>query len=406
VKKGTPLRDGRAEDVGLLPERVEAARRLCADAVKEGRTPSLAVLAARRGTVVIHDAFGQQRPGPDAPPLRVDSVFPISSVSKPMTATLLMMLVEDGLVAVGRPVREYLPEIAGEHADELIVHHLLTHTSGYEDDAAIAAGLREMAAGRAPQLPPHAHAFHHLILATLAIAPRVARPGHEMIYSNLNYTLLGEIVARVSGQPFEVFARERLFEPLGMSDSDYVLRDDMREKLVGRPTDAPLSESMFNGIPGLASEEWQRMPDGGAGAFSTARDVAIFGQMFLNRGHYDGTRILSRIAVEEMIRDQVPGMGVKLRNMFKRQASYGYGWLVVADEAWRYFSSALTPRGTWWHTGMGGIRLQIDPENEIVTAYLEVSLEVNDDLEPLSWSSDFFNDVLTSAVDDQGEEPT
>jgi CubicO group peptidase (beta-lactamase class C family) len=221
-----------------------------------------------------------------------------------------------------------------------------------------------------------------------------------MIYGNFNYTLLGEIVARVSGRPFEVFARERLFGPLGMNDTDFAMRDDMRAKLVGRPPDAPLSQSIAPGIEGFESEPWRRMPDGGAGAHSTARDIAIFGQMFLNRGRYDRARILSRLAVEEMIRDQVPGMGVKIRTMFKRQASYGYGWLVVADEAWRYFSSALPPRGSWWHSGMGGTRLQVDPVNEIVTAYLEVSLEVNDDLEPPSWSSDRFNDALTSAVDD------
>jgi len=400
MRKGTPLRDGRPEDVGLLPERVEAARRLCADAVKEGRTPSLAVLAARRGVVVLHDAFGQQHPGPDAPPLRRDAVFPISSLSKPITATLLMMLVEDGLVAVCRPVREYLPEIEGEHAAELMVHHLLTHTSGYEDESAVMAGLRQVAAGAVPEMPPYAHPLHHLLLATLSTTPRLAQPGTEMIYGNFNYTLLGEIVKRVSGQPLEVFARERLFAPLGMNDTDYVVRDDQREKLVGRPPDAPLSQSIVDGIPGLESEEWRRMPDGGGGVYSTARDIAIFGQMFLNRGTYDGARILSRLAVEEMIRDQVPGMGVKIRNMVKRQASYGYGWLVVADEAWRYFSSALPPRGTWWHTGMGGIRLQIDPENELVTAYLEVALEMTDDLEPPSWSSDRFNDALTSAVDD------
>lgn len=406
MKRGAPLRDGRPEEVGLLPERVEAARRLCADAVKDGRTPSLAVCAARRGTVVLHEAFGQQRPGPDAPPLRKDAVFPLSSLSKPMTATLLMMLVEDGLVAVGRPVREYLPELAGEYKDELLVHHLLTHTSGYEDEAVIVAGLQELGAGRAPQLPPHAHAMHHLVLATLASAPRQAPPGREMIYSNVNYTLLGEIVARTSGRPLEVFARESLFGPLGMTDTDYVVRDDMREKLLGRPLDAALSQSIAEGIPGLETEEWRRMPDGGAGVYSTARDVAIFGQMFLNRGRYDGTRILSRIAVEEMIRDQVPGMGVQVRNIRRRQASYGYGWLVIADEAWRYFSSALPPRGTWWHTGMGGIRLQVDPVNEIVSAYLEVALEMTDDLESPSWSCDRFTDVLTSAVDDRGEDPT
>jgi len=400
VRQGTTLREGRPEDVGLLPERVEAARRLCADAVEAGRTPSLAVLAARRGTVVVEDAFGQQRPGADAPPLGRDAIFAVSSISKPITATLLMMLVEDGLVAVGRPVREYLPELGGEDADELLVHHLLTHTSGYDDDAVIIAGLKELSAGRVAGLPPHAHAFHHLVLATLDRAPRTAPPGQEMVYGNVNYTLLGEIVRRVSGRPLEVFARERLFDPLGMKDTDYVVRDDMRDRLVGRPLDAPLSRTIATALPGLETEEWRRMPDGGAGVFSTARDLAIFGQMFLNGGRYDGVRILSRLAIEEMTRDQVPGMGVRVRSMSKRQASYGYGWCAVADEAWRYFSSALAPRGTWWHTGLGGIRVQVDPHNEIVIAYLEVALEMTDDLEPRSWSFDRFNDALTSAVDD------
>ena len=400
MKRGTPLRDGRPEDVALLPERVEAARRLCADAVRQGRTPSLAVLAARRGTVVIHDAFGQQHPGPDAPPLRKDTVFPIGSLSKPITATLLMMLVEDGLVAVGRPVREYLPEIDGENADDLLVHHLLTHTSGYDDEAVVIAGLQAIAAGTAPEMPPYSHPLHHLPLAILPSAPRLAPPGEEMVYCNFNYTLVGEVVKRVSGQPLEVFARERLFEPLGMRDTNYTLRDDQREKLIGRPLDAPMSQGIVDGIPGMESEEWRRMADGGVGVYSTARDVAIFGQMFLNRGTYDGVRVLGRLAVEEMIRDHVPGMGVRVRNMHRRQASYGYGWLVVADEAWRYFSSALPPRGSWWHTGIGGTRLQIDPENEIVTAYLEVTLEMTDDLEPVSWSADRFTDALSSAVDD------
>jgi CubicO group peptidase (beta-lactamase class C family) len=400
LRRGEPLRDGRPEEVGLLPDRVEAARRLCADAVAQGRTPSLAVVAARRGVVVIEDAFGQQRPGSDAPPLRADAVFPVSSISKPITATLLLMLVEDGLVAVGRPVREYLPELGGEHADELLVHHLLTHTSGYDDDAVVVAGLQALRAGQLSGLPPHAHAFHHLPLAMLPTAPRRARPGQQMIYCNFNYTLLGEIVERVSGQPFEVFARERLFAPLGMRDTEFVLRDDQRERLMVRPDDAPLSREFFPGIPGLSSEEWQRIPNGGLGAYSTARDLAILGQMFLEGGRYDGVRILSRLARDEMTRDQVPGMGVELRTVHKRQASYGYGWLVVADEVWRYFSSALMPRGAFWHTGAGGSCIHVDPTNEIVVVYLEVAMEVSPDLEPVSWSSDRFNDVLLSAVDE------
>jgi len=308
--------------------------------------------------VLLHEAFGQQRPGPDAPPLRRDAALPISSVTKPITATLLMLLVEDGDVAVGRPVREYLPELGPEAADpfdEVLVHHLLNHTSGYDDDTSIAAGLR---------------------------------------------ALIGEIVKRVSGQPLEVFARERLFGPLGMTDTDFVLREDLNEKRIERPLDAPFSEFIVPGVPGMENADWRNMIDGGLGVFTTVRDLGVFGQMILNRGRYGDARILSRVTVDEMTRDHCPGLGVQVRGMKKRHASYGYGWCIASDEVWRYFGSGLPPRGTLWHTGLGGAQLAIDPVHEIVMVYFEVALEVSPDLEPVSWSCDRFTDVLTSAVDD------
>jgi len=371
--------------------------------VAAGRTPSLAVFAARRGTVLLHEAFGQQRPGPDAPPLRRDAALPISSVTKPITATLLMLLVEDGDVAVGRPVREYLPELGPEAADpfdEVLVHHLLNHTSGYDDDTSIAAGLRALAAGEIGPLPPGAHAFHDVVLANLHQAPRATPPGAAMVYANVNYTLIGEIVKRVSGQPLEVFARERLFGPLGMTDTDFVLREDLNEKRIERPLDAPFSEFIVPGVPGMENADWRNMIDGGLGVFTTVRDLGVFGQMILNRGRYGDARILSRVTVDEMTRDHCPGLGVQVRGMKKRHASYGYGWCIASDEVWRYFGSGLPPRGTLWHTGLGGAQLAIDPVHEIVMVYFEVALEVSPDLEPVSWSCDRFTDVLTSAVDD------
>ena len=125
------LRAGTAEEAGVLPERIDRVRDLCAGWVKSGHTPSLAVLVARRGVIVLHEAFGCLGPGQDSPPLRLDSIFPVSSVAKPITATAVMTLVEDGLLGLNRPVVDYVPELCGEGTEEILVHHLLTHTSGY-----------------------------------------------------------------------------------------------------------------------------------------------------------------------------------------------------------------------------------------------------------------------------------
>ena len=115
----------------MLPARVAHARDLCARWVEEGHTPTLAVCVARRGVIVLDEAFGVLGPGPDSPPLERDALFPICSLTKPITATLVMQLVEDGLLGLNRPAKDYLPEISGDGTDEILVHHLLTHTTGY-----------------------------------------------------------------------------------------------------------------------------------------------------------------------------------------------------------------------------------------------------------------------------------
>jgi CubicO group peptidase (beta-lactamase class C family) len=115
----------------MVPDRVARVRDLCARWVADGKTPTLGVCVARRGVIVLHEAFGMRGPGPDSPPLTREALFPIASVTKSITATLAMQLVEDGLLGLNRPAKDYLPEMSGEGANEILVHHLLTHTSGY-----------------------------------------------------------------------------------------------------------------------------------------------------------------------------------------------------------------------------------------------------------------------------------
>jgi CubicO group peptidase (beta-lactamase class C family) len=290
-----PLRPGRPEEAGMLPERVDRVRDLCTRWVKEGHTTALCVCVARRGVIVLHEAFGRLRPE-EVLPLERSSVFPLSSATKPITATLLMQLAEEGLVGLNRPAREYLPELAGEHKHEILVHHLLTHTSGYAwglDAPMLLHAAKRLAAGDIPPCPAGRHPIaweHNQILAD---APLVAKPGELMIYTNANYELLGEIVVRVSGRSLESLARERVFGPLGMDDSWYEVPQSAAARVVMRPDGAPLAAPVGAHMPGLNSRELQETPFAGMGGYGTALDLARFDQAFLEGGGRGEARILS-----------------------------------------------------------------------------------------------------------------
>jgi CubicO group peptidase (beta-lactamase class C family) len=342
------------------------------------------------------ESHGELRPG--GPVLPRDAIFPITSMTKPLTATLAMLLVEDGLLSVGRPVREYIPELEGDDIDDVLVHHLLTHTSGWDDGMVFENLLKKVADGAMPELPPDAHPMHHGQLLGGLDTPRKTPPGEMMIYCNFNYTLLGEVVERVSGKRFEEFARERLFGPLGMNDTGYVLRDDMRERVIVRPPGAPMKGELM-GLPGPETTAWERMPNGAGGAYSTARDIAVFAQMFLNGGRYGDQRILSRPAVAEMTRNQIPGVGATFMGHPVPEGGYGYGWMVRTWYVWELLNG-LTPIGSYSHTGAGGNAFWIDPENETIQVVLEVCMDLSEDLEPRSWIFDRFQSVVASAIDD------
>src|SRR5205823_8893920 len=101
---------------------------------------SLTILVARRGIVVVHEAYGRFGAAPDAPPMPLDAVYPLASLTKPITATCAMCLVEDGALGLNRPVGEYVPEFTGDGKDAVLVHHLLTHTSGLTPESIGAHG--------------------------------------------------------------------------------------------------------------------------------------------------------------------------------------------------------------------------------------------------------------------------
>ncbi len=393
----TILAEGTPDAAGFDPEAIAKIRERAQSWVDEGLTPSLVVLAARRGVVALHEAFGRSGPEPDAPALSVDAVYPVSSLCKPMTATLLMMLVEDGRLSIDLPVAHYLPDYFHD-SESMTVRHLLTHTSGISDADVMAEQVTRLKQRiDLPPCPQTRDETVHLILeARRQYRPQHA-PGEVMMYCTHGYELIAEIVRRLSGRPFASFARERLFEPLGMSDSSYLLEDRHRGRLVRRQP--------FNNMFGvdLNDERYLSLPSGGGGLKSTALDVARFGQLFLNGGRWGDRRLISRATIAQMTRNQIAdGVGEEGPWGASSQASYGFGWFVLGDERWPV-NGALVPSGAYAHMGMGGSSFWIDPVNELVGVVLSVwdwprGVERMPFLNPPLLSPARFQDMVTAAV--------
>jgi len=310
-----------------------------------------------------------------------------------------MLLVEDGLLGLQRPVSDYLPEFSGEGKQVVMVHHLLTHTSGLRDEDvnAHAAKKRGVVAVPPPEETQHPWINEYLFLRY--DAPLWKPPGVEMSYCSYGYALLGEIVRRVSGQALADFARERIFEPLRMQDTFYIVPDAVRARIVRRPLEAPVAATTAStGAPGLETREHQALPLANGGVYSTAIDMAIFGQMFLNRGSYGEARILSPVAVAEMTRNQIPGVSAQLRGEFFPEASWGFGWDIHGNKRALQGGSLHSPQA-FDHRGAGGVLCWVDPVYEIVGVYFSVVLERIDDIRAKGCHDLFMNAVTAAVVD-------
>jgi CubicO group peptidase (beta-lactamase class C family) len=347
--------------------------------VDQGIAYALAVVVVRRGIVVLSEACGPLTQEANSPPLQLDSLFTLASITKPITATALMLLVDEGRVSLNRPVKAYIPEFVGEGKDEVMVHQLLTHTSGIREDVLDRHAERKKASVTVPPPEPTAHPAVHEHMYLRYDAPLWKPPGTEMAYSSFGIALAGEIARRVSGQSIDAFARERIFGPLGMHDSFYTVPASRRDRVARRPADNPAA--FFD------SDEVLEVPWMGGAAFSSARDMAVFGQMFLTGGSYGETEILSRAAVTSMTRNQIPGISARFGEESFREASWGLGWDVQTEK--KSGGSLRSPQ-SFSHGGAGGTFIWVDPTYEIVGVYFSLARK--------GWNNDLFANAVTAAV--------
>lgn len=382
-----------AESVGMSSERIGWARDLVANHVAGGRSPSAVAVVQRRGEVVLAEAFGVR--GPHGEPLDIDDVWPIASAGKPITAAAVMSLVEEGRVGITQPVVDHLPELNGPQDDEVLLHHLFTHSAGWESAQRTHRIEEVLRSGAITPPPPGRDFITHLFLS-LALDPiRVAAPGVEMQYDNGPYELLAEIVRRETGGTLDAAMRERIFEPLGMTRSACIVGDEVRPHLVTRSEGLPFGPG---GPVVFEGELWESSDSGAAAVHTSATDLARFGQMILNGGVLDGMRVLAPSTVTSMVTNQIPGVPAMFGDQIIPESSWGYGFTVVQEQRFAYFGGGLVPLGSALHPGAGGVSYWIDFANEIVGVFFEVITEIDEFLIPVSGIGHRFQDVITGAV--------
>lgn len=335
-------------------------------------------VVARDGRIVHHGAWGHRDLARSAP-MREDAIFRIYSMSKPITSVAVLMLVEEGRVALDDPVARHLPEFADVHvltggsADApqlarlrtpLTVRHLLTHSSGLAADSErhpVATTLLERAdLASARDLAD--------VARRLARVPLAEPPGTHFHYEASNSELLARIVEVAGGRPFAEFLQQRLFAPLRMRDTGFEVPPAQRGRV------ADLSTMAADGRLRLADTGSARVPgtrlnayDSGAGGlYSTARDYLRFAQMLANDGELDGVRVLARKTVELMMRDQLATFDPPLAGMAPGEG-FGLGGYVVTDVAAR---GRLGSEGQFGWSGAASTTFTVDRRERLVAILL------------------------------------
>jgi CubicO group peptidase (beta-lactamase class C family) len=377
------LMPGKADDLGFATDRMPRIREAVQKHVDAGEVSGVVTLVVRRGKIAHFEAYGQQDLEAKKP-MPKDGIFRLASMSKPITAAAVMMMIEEGKVRLTDPVSRFIPEFKGAKVAmpkpgaraggpagpggrggpapefdvvsanrDITVRDLLTHGSGL-----MSGGLGNAAA---PQRGPNDTLATYI--PKLGAVPLDFQPGTLWRYSGTaGFDVLGRIVEIVSGQPLDQFLKQRLFDPLGMKDTGFSARPDNQSRLVTlyqRGPDGTLTKAANQ--EGLSSKTYFA---GSGGMVTTAEDYAQFAQMLLNGGELNGRRYLGTRTVQLMSTNHTGDM---VNGQFGRPAAgmgFGLGVQIVEDPA---MAGLRQSKGSWGWAGAYGTNVNIEPAEKMVT---------------------------------------
>ena len=367
------------ENVGLSSERLNHLTVTFQDYIENKKLPGASILVARKGKIAYFETFGKNDIENDIP-MDNNSIFRIASQTKAIVSVGIMMLQERGKLLITDPVGKYIPSflettVAVSKDDgsydivpanrPITIRDLLTHTSGVAYGEGTASDRWKKAKIQGWYFADR----EEPILSTvnrMAALPFESQPGERFVYG-YNTDILGALIEVVSGNPLDVFLKENIFVPLGMSDTHFYLPLDKKNRLavVYSPTEEGLKPAPNPGGmvgQGAYVEGPRKSFSGGAGLLSTSMDYAKFLQMMLNKGTYNGKRIISPKTVELMT---VNHLG-EVNFPWARGTGFGLGFSIVED-----LGDRGTP-GSVGEYGWGGAyhsNYWVDPKEELVVVY-------------------------------------
>lgn len=374
-----PFVPGSAAANGFSQERLQRIDNVIQDYVKKDWIKGATALIAHKGVIVYNKAFGFSN-AQSRTPLTTDAVFRIASQTKAITSVAVMMLFEEGKFLLDDPISKFIPSFADPkvldqfHAADssyttvpakrgITIRDLLTHTSGL-DYAQI--GSPAMKAIYAKAGIPAGFVIHPQKLADaiskLGSLPLVHQPGERFTYG-LNTDVLGRLVEIVSGMSLDEFFQRRIFDPLNMKDTYFHLPDAKQPRLVrvytedkGTKALIPWASTTFPGITVDYPVNNNGYYSGGAGLVSTTADYAAFLQMILNKGTFNGKRLLSRHAVEMMTQNQIGDLSLG-------NNKFGLGFEITTDKGFLKLGQSA---GSFAWGGFFGTSYWGDPREEVV----------------------------------------
>jgi CubicO group peptidase (beta-lactamase class C family) len=361
----------RPEKAGMCTERLSRIKPVMQRYVDDNKLPGMITMVARHGKIVHFEKYGYMDKDKT---MRYDAIFRIASMTKPVTSVAVMILYEEGYFQLDDPVADYIPEFRdlkvfssidenGIHTVDQVrpmtIRDLLTHTSGLTgigadtpvDSMYNAANLSD---GTLKEM-----------IQKLSEIPLLYQPGTTWNYSR-STDVLGYLIETLSGKPLDMFLKERIFIPLGMDDTDFYVPKEKFERVgaVYAPDSTGIRiimepDTNIVSIP-------VKFLSGNGGLYSTATDYMIFSRMLLNRGEYNGIRILGSRTVDLMTSNQISDERMPEDDFFGPLMSgmgFGFGFAVLQDNRGAKITGS---EGSYWWSGSGNTYFYIDPHEDMI----------------------------------------
>ena len=387
-----PFATAAPEQVGMSSERLGRITTMLKKEIADGKLPGAVVMVARKGKIVYSDAIGSQDKGANTP-MKLDSIFRIYSMTKPLASVAAMMLVEDGVIQLTDPISKFRPAFKDMQvsvpttgadgktiytnvpaAKPIIVQDLLRHSAGLAYAELTKNEPVKAAYVEAKFSQPGVHEYDSRGMTPaeqverIAKAPLVQQPGTVWEYS-MAVDILGRVVEAASGKRLGAFLDERLFQPLKMADSSFWLPASKTPRLA-QPLPVDPASGQKISVLDVSSEPLN--DSGGAGALSTATDYLRFGQMLLNGGELDGARVMSRPTIKLMTSDH---LGTRIAAPLQPGElllgtpgyTFGLGFAVRQGDG---VAGVPGSAGEFMWAGYAGTYFWVDPKEELVGVYM------------------------------------